>query len=329
MTEIKKIFPAGLDTSPLHTLKIILLAEGYRAADRPQFAAACSDFVAFLSRTAPFSLMDINPYSISVHAGFVASGAAGAAVDAPANNRTAFDASYDTAAHQLSISQSKFNAFVEDATTTLTVENTDVQLAEVLCKGDLTVGTSGATVALLLPPISGEPATAETESVLGADDYHFVACSTNNFWHQVVLRTIGAVMGLGDEWELDGNDFLAPAKPKDVLYVNLQYYDAPPTTHQTGKLNWRDYLSLADRIQPPVVHPKVNPAAADNTIDAVPMTPSTIEYWEGAAGYRTKVYRSAHDCLMRRRIGDGRLPVSAGRVPFCKVCRQHLKNLLF
>jgi hypothetical protein len=329
MTAIRKIFPAGLATSPLHTLKIILLAEGYRAADRRQFAAACSDFVAALGRTAPFSLMNVNPYSISVHAGFVASAAAGAAVDAPASNRTAFDGSYDTAAHQLSISQSKFNAFVEDAITTLTVENADVQLAEVLRKSDLTVGTSGAVVALLLPPIAGEPATAETESVLGADDYHFVACSTNNFWHQVVLRTVGAVMGLGDEWELDGDDFLAPAKPRSVAYANLQYYDAPPTTHQTGDLRWRDFLSLAERIQPPVVHPKANPAVADDGIDAVPMTPSTIEYWEGAGGYRTKAYRSAHDCLMRRRIGDGRLPVSAGRVPFCKVCRQHLKNLLF
>ena len=73
----------------------------------------------------------------------------------------------------------------------------------------------------------------------------------------------------------------------------------------------------------------LTPYLPDNTIDAVPMTPSTIEYWEGGGGYRTKVYRSAHDCLMRRRIGESRLPVSAGRVAFCKVCTQHLRNLLF
>lgn len=329
MTPIRKIFPAGLAVSPLHTLKIILLAEGFRTADRPQFAAACSDFVAFLSRTAPFSLMDIHPYSISVHSGFVASNAAGAAVDAPANNRTAFDGRYDTAAGRLTISQSKFNTFVEDPATTLTVENRDLQLGEVLCKGDLTMGTTGAVVALLVPPIAGKPATAETESVPSAGDYHFVACTTNNLWHQVVLRTIGRVMGLGDEWELDGSDFLAPASRRDIPYINLQYFAAPPTTNRDKMMKWRSYLSLVDRIQPPVVHAKVNLAAADNTIDAVPVAPSTIEYWEGGGGYRTKVYRSAHDCLMRRRLGDSRLPVSAAPVPFCKVCGQHLKNLLF
>jgi hypothetical protein len=329
MPAIKKIFPGGLAASPRHTLKIILLAEGYRAEDRPAFAAACSDYVAFLSRTAPFSLMDITPTSISVHSGFVPSNVSGAAVDAPAVDRTAFDSRYETAARRLSISQAKFNAFVEDPATTLTMENEDVELAAVLRPGDLTLGSTGAVVALLLPPIAGESATAEAQSALGPDDYHFVACTTNNFWYQVVLRALGNALGLGDEWELDGVDVLAPAQPKEVSYINLQYYDASPTTHRTRELKWRDYLSLQDRIQPPLVHPKANPAVTDNTIDAVPMTPSTIEYWEGGGGYRTKVYRSAHDCLMRRRIGDNRLPVSAGRVPFCKVCRQHLKNLLF
>jgi hypothetical protein len=244
-------------------------------------------------------------------------------------DRTAFDSRYETATRRLSISQAKFNAFVDDPSTTLTEENTDVPLAEVLRQGDLTMGTTGVVLALLLPSISGEPATAEAESALDEGDYHFVACTTNNWWHQVVLRTMGAAMGLGDEWELDGDEFLEPPTRKDIPYINLQYYAAPPTTNRSKTLKWRSYFSVADRIQAPLVHPKTNPAAADTSIDPVPVSPSTIEYWEGGGGYRTKVYRSAHDCLMRRRLGDSSMPVSAARVPFCKVCRQHLRNLLF
>jgi hypothetical protein len=79
----------------------------------------------------------------------------------------------------------------------------------VLHPGDL-LGSTGAVVALLLPPIAGESATAEAQSAIDPGDYHFVAWTTNNFWYQVVLRALGNVLGLGDEWELDGVDFLGP-----------------------------------------------------------------------------------------------------------------------
>ncbi|HET7697817.1 MAG TPA: M64 family metallopeptidase [Vicinamibacterales bacterium] len=329
MPAIKKIFPGGTAVSPLHTLKIILLAEGYRAVDRPQFAAACSEFVDVLTHTAPFSLTDLHPTTISVHAGFVASAAAGAAVDAPAIDRTAFDARYETASHRLTISQAKVNAFVEDPATTLTFGNEALPLIDILRTGDVSMGATGTIVAVLLPPIAGEAATAEAESALGEEDYYFVACTTNNLWPQVVLRGVGRVMGLGDEWELDGDGFLEPADRRAAAYVNLVYAAEPPTTHDDFHLKWHRYLSVAERIAPPAVHPKADPAVADHGVDPIPLTPSTIGYWEGGGGYRTKIYRSAHDCLMRRRVGDSRLPLSAAPVPFCKVCRLHLANLLF
>ena len=327
---LRKVFPAGVGgTTPYDAFKVVLLSEGYTAALQKDFQNSCQALVSRFLQTPPFNLTRLKPTWINFYTGFFPSSQSGAASGTSTPGRTVFESAYTAGTKTLTINQSRVNAVIDDPGTTLPFDNGTVPLSEICVKGSMSQERFATLIVMLLPPITGEPATIDTESAFGDTDYHFIATTTNNHWQQAIFRAIGSKLGLGDEFELPGPEFQAATKQRDAPNINLQYLASAPATNRHPGLKWRHYFSLGEKILPPVMHPKAGDTSVpDNSISTVPLSPSSIEFWEGGGGFRTGVYRSAKDCLMRRRYGDSQLPVGAQPVPFCYVCRTYLKSLL-
>jgi hypothetical protein len=303
----------------------VLFAEGFVAAEESAFLAACAQFIQRLVATPPFNLTRISPQSLSVYARFMASGASGPVTGARISGRTVFESAVDGAG-VLTVSPARVKAVVDAEE--IRVAGVAAPLPAFVTPGEQTLGMRGTLLVLLLPQQAGNGVEAELLPA-SLDEYHCVATSLNGAWHQLVLRAMGAAFGLGDEFELPGPAWLAPAPEEPwIPYFNLEYFDVPPLVNRTSP-KWRELFGPAAQNSPPVIHPKPLPAATpDTTLAAFPAMPDSVELWEGGGGYRTKVYRTAQDCLMRRRIGDPALPVRSAPVPFCLACRRFLSDCI-
>jgi len=326
---IKKVFPGGVGNTPFDSFKIFMISEGYTADQKANFTADCLEFVELLHATTPFNLTRIRPYWLSVYSVFTPSNNNGPAIDTSAStDRTAFESSFTSSSGLLSVNQIKVNDYINAQN--LHVQNTDIPLSNFCTKGDLTYGSTGSLIVLILPSISGHPQGGEFENTPGENDYYFIAVSKDGLWHQAILRSIARCLGLGDEFELDGASNLAPDNQtrKELAYFNTQYFDPAPSHPITAKFKWYFLFSANQRSLPPIVHAKADPNTIDTTLDDPPATPVGIEFWEGGGRFRTKVWRSAHDCLMRRRIGDSNLPMRQRMVPFCPACKHYLTQII-
>ena len=327
---LRKIFPSDAESSFENSFKIILISEGYQSSESASFASSCIDFVDLFLDKAPFNLTRINSNWISVYSSFIASNNSGASIDsaAPAN-RTAFESSINTTTKLLSFNEQKINDHL-DAETFLNGEDV-AQFDKYIGKGEPVYGKSGCLPVLLLPAVAGHPSGGEYEKAINNNDYYFVATTQDGEWHQVIIRAVCKLLGLGDEYELEGSNFLAPSTDdaKSYLsYPNVQYFEQPPLT-VTGLSKWYSMFSVTKRSMPPEIHAKTGlPSAPDNSINVQLTSNSEVAFWEGAAGYRTKVYRSSADCLLRRKIGHPQLLVRQQSVSFCPVCLQFLKTLI-
>lgn len=327
---LKKIFPFDAENTFDNSFKIIFISEGYLATERVKFISSCIDFTDKLIETPPFNLSRINSNWLSVYTSFTPSNNSGPSVNTiPASGRTVFESKVDTATGLLSINQSKLNTYL-DAETAF-YNKVVATLNNVCLKGAPNYGLSGSLFVLLTPPIAANPNGFEYENSPATSDYYFVATTTDNLWHQLVIRAMCKVLGLGDEFELNGSNFLAP-DPNNLrkisLPFNLELFQTPPTLNG-DKSKWKRLFSTTKRGITAVKHLKPpTPAAADNTIGNDLISYKDIEFWEGGYGYRTKIYRTAKDCLMRRKIGEPLLPTGKKEVAFCPACMQYLKNIL-
>jgi hypothetical protein len=320
----KVAFPGG--QPPGYAFNVILLAEGYLAAEGSAFHGACLDFVERLLLVPPFNLTRINPGWLNVYKRFLPSANAGPAAGPAPAGRTVFESSLDAATGRLTANPARVAAVVDAET----VEYGGSILPLNQFVGVSSRAAAGLTLLALLLPAHASAAGGELEYQPGAADYYFVATTQNGEWHQVIMRAMAGMLGLADEFELPGPEFLAPGTGADraALHPNVIPRATPPLLNK-DVARWRPLIGLARQNSPATVHPRTAPPGTpDNTLSAVPTTPSEIEFWEGGEGFRTKVYRSAPDCLMRRRIGDANLPVRGRRVPFCRVCRKFLQDLL-
>lgn len=323
MPQARKIFPFGIGSSPYETFKLVILSEGFVAGEERQFYDSCTELMDSILDTPPFNVLKFSPFWLNTYSHFEPSNNAGPAINTSASpGRSAFDSSLDTSAEILTLDVSK----VATTLNTLTLKNdqTNVDLSELMGPGGLAKGSLGGLVVLLLPETSGNNGGELEYFPTDNLEYYFVATTMNGAWHQVILRSIGKLLGLGDEFELDGASFEAPP-PLDhssTGYPNLLYFDPAPTTAPNSSWIWYPMLSGFEQTQVLPVHPHPGTTGTpDRSLPSFPASPSSIELWEGGAGFRSKVYRPAFDCLMRRRLGDNSLPVRNENVPFCKVCK--------
>jgi hypothetical protein len=116
--------------------------------------------------------------------------------------------------------------------------------------------------------------------------------------------------------EADGPTLEPTAVDETIqLGFNTDYLPTPPGV--AASVKWR-VLGVTGATP---VHPH---ASSGNVVDNYPTTPSEAEFWEGGDGFQTKVYRTAKDCLMRRRLSDMSALLRARRIPFCLACRTAL-----
>jgi hypothetical protein len=188
-------------------------------------------------------------------------------------------------------------------------------------------------VIVLLPELTEHPIGGEMEHEPGKDEFYFAAVTKNGEWHQLVARVIGRLLRLGDEFELPGAEFQAPTEDQGVNIAigrpNLLYLPEPPEGIPEPEFKWFDLLSQSERGIAFPIHSHANPVdIPDRALPVAPSTAMRIELWEGGDSFRTQVYRSAYDCLMRRRIGDPDLPVRTAVVPFCPVCNAYITEAI-
>jgi len=326
---LRKLFPGGFSNSPFNSFKIVLVSESYLANETAGFIGDCVDLIEALFDTAPFGLTRMRPGWLSIYAGFTPSSQSGPAINTPAAaNRTAFESSLTTATGVLSLNQSKINSWV--AGETLLADSVELPLSQFFTIGEPSSGFGGTLLVVLLPSVAGQPAGGEFYSVPGPKDVHYLAVSKDGFYQQAVARGIAAQVGLGDEFELPGTANLEPGTAgfAQTAAYNLQVFEGAPPSPIDSSSQWYALSGVSERNSTTGVHAKVDPTMPDVTIDAAPARQPRIEFWEGGGGFRTKVWRSAHDCLMRRRFGDATLPVRSAKVSFCPACRYYLRGVM-
>jgi hypothetical protein len=299
---------------------VLFVAEGFVAADEPVFLRWCRVFERALLDTPPFGLLKSNQHVLALWGLFVASQQAGP-VRGPPPGATAFRSTYDPGTGTLTVDESDLAARL-GAARLPGPGGTSIEATRLL---KYVVAPYDGLVVVLLPPSAGG---AELPGELDANPHglttgapSYVAVTADPGWERVVVRALARCFGLGDEFSrADGTP------PPDLEAIKAGFYanllagplpaaDKPPPE----EFKWYRDLSFDARTQPvPVIPFGGSP----------PSPPRQIALFEGGGGYRSKVYRSAADCVMRRRIGGGADSPRQRPVPFCTVCDHFLMRAI-
>lgn len=332
MVKLKKIFPFnGIDNFN-SSLKLVFIAEGYRDEDQLEFTSDCLNFIEALYKTPPFNLTRINNYWISIYTAFAPSQERGPVIDdVRINGRTVFDSILDSSNGLLKFDKLKIDGFIEQIK--IDAYGSEDVLSSYIVKGNPIFWHSSFIPILLLPKIDEFENRGEFENGMIENHFYFVATSVNKYWQQIIFRTIGKYLGLGDEFEESGPDAKTPY-PTDTdsslisyPFNNLGYLEEGQIP-SIRNMKWYSLLKSTQRNTPLQVKKSQNDDTPNHQIPTFPTTSHNIEPWEGGGGFRKNIFRSSFDCLMRRKIGSELLPVKEKNVPFCKVCRETISNII-
>jgi len=336
MKQISQLYTEVFQGSFATSHQLIFIAEGYVASDENLFYKDVYEILGRLVSNFPFNILtgNGNNQMFSAYLSFTPSNQSGyAASQAEAQGRTVFETYF--ANNQLNVNYSKINEYVDE----LEYSNGGQLVYEVSSGvkkggGYITDGIqTNATQCLIfiILPKANRP-DVEIE-VYDSDTYYTIITTADGFAEQIIARAVGKMFSLGDEFDLPGNEYLTPTQSQAntlLHYYNNLYY-APainigPNPSSDELFIWR---SLFDQNYnyPVTIHKNLTPTVVNRNLPTASVSYKDIELFEGGGGYRTNVYRSAQDCLMRRRIGDSTLPIKNQRVSFCPVCRELLLGL--
>lgn len=329
------MFPAGQVDDNSAGIRITFIAEGFPKEDRRVFMDACSAFVDHLLQFTPFNLLRLVSAGLSIYAHFIESANRGPAINTvAAPNRTAFESSFSPSSNDFSINLAKVADQLEDLIITEAgeiAEEEPVSLEdEHQAPGLLDYDNlfRGSLVVFLLPQSDSYPMGIEMEFTPSENklDPWFIATSLTGLWHQVVIRAICKLLGLGDEYVNDDPAYDTPSPEvaqgiENTFYNLVRNVSSPPSDN----FKWYPIISPTRQGFPLTTHrhPESNVFAS-----GLSATSDQVELWEGGGGYQTGIYRSARDCLLRRKIGDPSLPLRNEVVPLCPACEHHIKTTL-
>lgn len=326
---VRKIFPFGTGVSPRDAINIVVLAEGFTSGQELDFYNHCWRLTNLILDTSPFQYTKIKPFWLCIFTHFKASSQAGPSIDvAPSPNRTVYESKLNTATETLELNDSLITQEVD--TLTAIDHGQTVALSKLINKGK-PIGENGHTLIVILTPSTGG-AGGDMELLNPTmDKYAYVATTLDGHWHQVITRSLGKLLKLGDEYDLDGTTFLAPSEVQGEYlgrnYPNLFYSKDTLPTLVDNTFKWYRLLSPSERVKNLVIHSQIG-ASVDRNILNPAYSSDKIELWEGAGHFRKQVYRSAQDCLMRRRIGDKSISLRHQEVPFCRICQDYLFKII-
>ncbi len=289
---------------------LLVIAEGFTQED--DFVQHCLEMrESLLSRT-PYNLLRVYPGPFSVYYAFTPSNVPGPALGTVPGD-TCLRSTYDLTTGQLRIDNSALAAAL------LKITGAPSSLY-----GNWTA-VRGLDLLVLLPDSAGGQAISATLEQVGSPmvTTAFVATTVDgDLWYQVPMRMISLGLGLEDEAE---DPAPAPASPTGDQAQTLAYRpnvilkSAAPIGPPTAQFKWYDDLSPAQRTRALNVVPFGGTSSSTDP----------IQLFEGAAGFRSDVYRSATDCLMRRRpAGTGVYSLKGHEVALCVICERHLNRIV-
>lgn len=324
-----KIFPFGVGNALISSFKLILVAEGFTLDGQDDFGRLCQSLVEALLNTTPFNTTRVRPEWLTVIKVFSASANSGPGVGNIGARSTLLGSYVDTTTNRLVVDHVLLTKLLQTQVITTTTSGTQ-PLSDFYTPGGIDYGVTGGLVAVITPAISSPAAGADDHVRPAAEDqYHLVATTANGLWYQVVLRGIAAALGLADEYELPSAAFAEASEdsPEILSAPNVVFsVNTPVMNSDFGR--WRHVMSPVEWSAPALVHPHVANDLPDYELPVASSAAGSIEFWEGAAGYRRKAYRAAEDCLMRRAPGVGYLSARATPAFFCKVCSAHILSAI-
>jgi hypothetical protein len=319
----KKLLGGGFE----NTFKLFFVSEGYLANDEMKFYSDVIKIWKDLLKLYPLSMVKYKRNPFSLYSCFKASSNSGYTQDQISaigfNNFSTYYSNnrlfYDTIIVDDFLNDSiYFNA------------TQSININEYLHKSYYSNSFINSLVIILLPHSANLNAECE---IYTDENYHSVATTMDGYAEQIVLRGIAKSIGLGDEFDLAGIDYEAPTFEQacllESMYPNLTYYpdNVFPNPSIDDDFKWRQtFPSSFNQSLIPNLHIG-NVAIPDRNLAIIETSFDQIELWEGGGGYRTKVFRSAQDCLQRRRIGDTTLPVKSKKVGLCPICLKIFENL--
>src|SRR3712207_2172013 len=145
---LQKIFPSGVGNSPVHSFNLILVAEGFRAAELTAFSAACTELVERVLLVPPFNLTRTHPYWISIYRLLTPSANAGPANGAASAGRSAFESAI-IGAGVLTLNPVRVTAVLDAEQ--FSVGGQAVPFGDLVSKGPLAIGGPNSLIVFLIP----------------------------------------------------------------------------------------------------------------------------------------------------------------------------------
>jgi hypothetical protein len=303
---------------------VLLVAEGFVESARGTFEALCRQLREELLATPPFGLLRHHPQRLALWSRFVASNQSGPALGTVPGD-TVLRSTWDPSSQQLAIDEVALIQLLQRTT----LKGVGGGSAWALDLADHRRLPNPGLVVVLVPAsasdgsaVSGEiDANPDVSEDFNPYNISYVVTTVDPGWGQVVIRAIARGFGLGDEFSLGDAVHATPSAAELIrldLFPNL-VVDPRPSGNPPRGFKWFQDLNEAARQQPLTVVPfgGVSPRPTEQ-----------IQLFTGGGGYRSKVYRSAADCLMARQIGGGPASPRYESVPFCTVCDRLLRRAI-
>lgn len=270
----------------------------------------------------PFTKLKHENNNLSLYTSFQASSNSGCPASLQSTGYNNFNTYFNSGLvrNRLVLNLDMLDTFLEDCK--LTIDGENVYLKDLLFRDKIPFSNNGCLILVLLPSLSTYVAESENYSV---DHYYNIATTMDGYVEQLIVRAIGKIIGLGDEYEVAGlTPTIDEGESIHNTYPNLYYLDevlnAPLATDNNFK--WNSFTH--------VKNPSLNivPNTILNDIQTHQVSYDSLQLIEGGGGYQYKLYRSAMDCLFRRGIGMVELPPKENKIGLCKICETVLIRAL-
>ena len=311
-------------------ISLLFIAEGFTAQQEQQFYENIFNIYDRISSYECFTKLKQDNSRIAFLSLFVPSANSGTATSATsAIGNTILESYIDGSG--LHINYTKYEQLIDNSNIYIGGESHPLS-SEVIIYDDNFVAITGH---FILPIVIFPPNTVPNGELenLQLDQYYFVASTLDNFYEQIVIRSLSKIVGLGNEFDLNGQEYEQPDSQTMEL-INASFPNLLSTeyasnlTENSVDFKWRPFFP-SYATSPVTIHPHpTDGTVADRNLPTIPFSYKSIELWEGGVGYRQKVYRSAIDCLQRRKIGDPTLPIKTNRVSLCPICMLYLEKLI-
>jgi|SRR5690606_10352328 hypothetical protein len=326
MNDVKNI----INDPNLSNISLLFIAEGFTAQQEQLFYNNIFDIYDRISSYECFTKLKQDNSKVaflSLYAPSANSGTSTSATSAIGN--TLLESYID--GNGLHINYEKYEELIENSNIYIESELQPLSSKIIFYDDDFAAITGRFILPIIIFPPTTSP-NGELEN-FQLDQYYFVATTLDNFYEQIIVRSLAKISGLGDEFDLNGQEYEYPdnltMEAINTSCPNL--FSSESVTSMTVDsiyFKWRFFFpSYATSLV--IIHPHPSSGTiADRNLPTIPFSYKSIELWEGGAGYRNKVYRPAIDCLQRRRIGDQTLPVKNSRVSLCPICMRCLEKLI-